>query len=156
MRLPRPVPPAAARPLVLAAVLGGLLAGCTSGGDDVPARFRPPPAAALAAGPCALVADDVVALGRATYDLRGTAEPDQAARDALELSQQRVSAVAETADPTTRAALTALVTRTGAVRIQAATGRLEDDVLTLMRESYEGAVDACTAAGSATPTATTG
>lgn len=144
------------RPLLVALLLGLAATGCTSSSDDAPARFEPPSAAALAAGPCALVADDLVAVGRLAFALRGVAAPDDAARTALQEAQDRLAAVAESADPAVKPALDRLVVRTGLVRIQADTRMLRDTVLTGMRTSYDDAARACTRARAATPTATTG
>ncbi|MCW2607164.1 MAG: hypothetical protein JWO60_1857, partial [Frankiales bacterium] len=147
MRLLRPLP------LLLLAVL---VAGCTSDDPAAPEAFRPPPSGPLQAGPCSLVADDVVDLGRLTYDLRGVRDPAPADRDRLLGAQERVDAVTETAPAPVAPALRTLVTRTGAVRIQADTRMLDDSTLDALRASYTDAVAACSAGGAATPTATTG
>ncbi len=148
MRLPRP--------LLVVLLLGGGLTGCTSSPDDAPARFRPPPAAALAAGPCAVVSEDLVALGRAAFELRGVTAPDDAARASLREAQDRLGAFSEGAPAEVQPALSALVLRAGLVRIQSDTRMLRPDVLTAMGTAYTAAADACTGRSAASPTVTTG
>ena len=135
---------------LLAAAL--LATGCTS--DPEPAAFRPPPAGSIQDGPCALVADDVVALGRLAFELRGVAAPDEASSTALESSQDRIGAVAESADPAVKPALERLVLTAGLVRIQVATAMLRDEVLENMDVAYDDAVRACS--GGTAPSAPTG
>jgi hypothetical protein len=141
------------RPLLPLLLLAPLLGACTS--DDPPARatFTPPPASAFADGPCALVGDDLVALGRATYSLRGVKAPDQAAKDALRTAQDRVDAVAQTADPSVQPALSKVVVMAGLVRIQSDTQLLVDATLDDLRTAYDDAVRACSAGTSASPAA---
>ena len=139
-------------PTVLLAA--GLLAtGCTSGPE--PAAFRPPPAGSLDDGPCALVAEDVVALGRLAFELRGVAAPGPGPATALESAQVRVGAVAESADAAVRPALERLVLTTGLVRIEVATRMLRAPVLQNMDVAYGDAVRACSG-GAATPAPTAG
>lgn len=125
--------------LLLGAAL--LVAGCTS--DPDPEAFRPPPPGSLAGGPCDLVADDLVALGRLAFDLRGEPDPGRSAAEALENAQDRVAAVAETADPVVKPALDRLVLTTGLVRLQVDTRMLRDQVLENMDVAYDEAVRAC-------------
>ena len=135
--------------VLLAAAL--LATGCTS--DPEPEAFRPPPAGSLDDGPCALVAEDVVALGRLAFDLRGVAAPDEASAAALESAQVRVNGVAESADAAVKPALERLVLTTGLVRIQVATKMLRDEVLANMDVAYADAVRACSGdAASSAPT----
>lgn len=128
-----------------------LASGCTS--DPEPETFRPPPAGALEDSPCALVAEDVVVLGRLAFDLRDVDDPDDASASALESAQVRVDAVAESADPAIKPALERLVLTTGLVRIQVATKMLRDEVLKNMDVAYDDAVRACSGdAASSAPT----
>jgi hypothetical protein len=140
------------RPLLPLLLAAPLLVSCTSSdGPARPAGFRPPPASSFRAGDCAAIADDLVALGRATYDLRGVASPDQTARDTLLGAQDRVAAIAETADPSVKPALDRVVLTSGLVRIQADTRMLKPEVLDDLRAAYEAAVAACTDGATATP-----
>jgi hypothetical protein len=134
-------------PLLAPALALPLLTGCTSSGSAAarPAAFTPPDTKAFT-GACAVVADDVVALGRSASDLRGQPSPSVAERDTLKGAQDRVDAVAETADAVRRPALQALVVAAGLVRIQADTGHLEPDTTEDLRKAYAAAVTACTSA----------
>ena len=135
--------------VLLAATL--LTTGCTS--DPEPEAFRPPPAGSLEDGPCALVAEDVVALGRLAFELRGVTAPAEASATALESAQVRIGGVAESADPAVRPALERLVLTTGLVRIQVATKMLREEVLGNMDVAYDDAVRACSGDGaSSAPT----
>lgn len=142
MRLLRPL-----LPLLLAVPL---LSAC-SGDADEPAGFRPPAASALAGGGCALVAGDVVAVGRAAHDLEGKATPDPAVRDSLSDAQDRLSAFAETAGPGVKPALDRLVVATGLVRLRLDTKQADPDAVAGMQSAYDEAVAACS--GSASPAA---
>ena len=133
--------------VLLVAVL--LAAACTS--DQEPEAFRPPPAAPLEDGPCALVAEDVVVLGRTAFELRGVSAPDAASSAAIESAQVRIAAVAETAEPAVKPALDRLVLTAGLVRIQVATKLLRDEVLENMDVAYDSAVRACSGEAAATP-----
>lgn len=147
------------RPLLAAPVVGLLVGvavtGCSSS-DDGSGPFRPPSAAALAAGPCALVADDVVALGRTAHDLRGVKAPSDAVRTALSEEQDRLSGFADAADPSVKPQLEQLVLRTGLVRVQADTRLVTADQVEGMTTAYLAAAKACTRPSAATPTAVTG
>lgn len=135
-------------PVLLAAAL--VATGCTSDTEE-PEAFRPPPVGALQDGPCALVADDVVELGRLAFDLRGEPAPDQAAADALAAAQDRVAAVAESAEPGVEPALDRLVLTAGLVRIQVATKMLREEVVENMDVAYDDAVRACSGEGGPAP-----
>lgn len=146
------------RLLLVALLVAPSLAGCTSDqpGTAREAAFRPPDTSAFR-GACELVADDLVALGRSAAELRGQDAPSKAARDALATAQDRVDAVAETADATRRPALQKLVVATGLARIQADTGHLEPDTTENLSSAYQAAVTACTApAAPASPSASAG
>lgn len=140
------------RPLLPLLLLAPLLGACTSD-PPAPARFRPPAQSAFTAGPCALVGPDLVALGRATYALRGVTAPDQAAKDELTSAQDRVDAVAQSADAQVKPALSQVVVMAGLVRIRADTKLLDADTLGDLRTAYDQAVDACTTGAPASPTA---
>ena len=144
------------RPLLPALLALPLLVGCTSS-DDAPAEpeaLRTPGPGAFDDGPCALVTDDVVELGRLTVDLRGVPAPGQADEDRVLSAQERVAAVAETAPASVKPALDRLVLRAGLIRLQSDTGMLSDDTLDAVREAYDEAVAACTAAGGSAGSAT--
>lgn len=138
--------------LLLAAVL---LAGCTD--DPAPPQAFPlPPASDFLEGTCALVADDVLALGRAARALGDAPEVPPEQRTALETPQKALAAVAETAEPELKVLLEAVATRTGLVRLSADVGRFDPEVLEPLEESYGALVATCTGRAAATSTATTG
>jgi hypothetical protein len=139
------------RPLLPLLLAAPLLVSCTSDDPARPAAFRPPPESSFRAGDCSTIATDLIDLGRATYDLRGVAAPDEAARDTLRSAQDRVAAIAETADPTVKPALDRVVLTSGLVRIRADTRLLEPEVLDDLRAAYEQAVKVCTGRASAAP-----
>ena len=140
-------------PVLLAAAL--LATGCTSEPDE-PEAFRPPPAGALQDGPCAIVADDVVELGRLAFDLRGVDAPSDADAEALGAAQTRVAGFADAAEPSVKPALDRLVLTGGLVRIQTATGMLREEVLENMAVAYRDAVRACSGEGGPAPAASSG
>ncbi len=146
-------------PLLPALLALPLLAACTSSGDDAtpsgPAPLRTPAAGAFDGGPCELVLDDVVDLGRLTEDLRGSTAPEQAEQDRALAAQERLAAVAETAPAAVKPALDQLVTRAGLLRLQADTRMLSDGTLDAVRAAYDAAVDACSGAPAAVSSPTT-
>ncbi len=133
--------------LLLPLLALAVLPACTS---DEPERaaFSPPRTADFT-GACSVVADDVVELGRLASTLRAETVPGQQVRDGLTAAQDRVAAVAETADAARKPALERLVVATGLVRIQADGAGLRPDVVDGLNDAYDAAVAACTATGTA-------
>lgn len=151
------------RPALLPAVLVAalLLAGCTGADDGPREAFPTPDPSSFASGTCALIAEDVVTLGRAARALGDGPTVPEPAQEDLEVAQKSLQTVAETAEPDIKPLLDAVVTRAGLVRLAYDAERFEPQATEPLAESYAALVDACTGEGgrssadAATSTATT-
>jgi hypothetical protein len=125
--------------LLLAAVLGSGLAGCSSSpGPEVPAED------AFATGTCRTAAPDVRAVGEAIPDLGDGGKVDGEVKDSLREAQDRLAALADGAEPDLQAPLRGLVEKIGIVRIRADGNTYETSQGEVLTTAYERVLDACT------------
>lgn len=122
-----------------------LLSACSSSSEK-PAGPPLPAETAFAEGACRLVAPDVVAVGRALPRLGEGGTVDQPVKDELREAQDRIFAVAETAEPQYAPALQELVVKLGAVRIRADGNTYEPELGDRLQEAYDDVVAVCTGA----------
>ena len=139
-----------------------LLSGCTDEPAE-PEAYPLPPVSEFSPGTCELVAQDVLALGRAARRLGPGPVPEDAVLTELTDAQKALQTVAGTAEPELMPLLDAVVTRAGLVRIAADSERYTPETSEPLQESYAALVAGCTGDGpppaapaSATATATTG
>lgn len=130
--------------LLLPVVLAGSLAGCTDGDPAAAVAFPTPAPSAFAEGTCALVADDVLALGRAARDLGDGPLVNADVVTSFTAAQKALQAVAETAEPELKARLDDVVTRAGLVRLAAEAERYDPQALQPLEESYDRLLESCT------------
>lgn len=124
-----------------ALLLAALLAGCTSGGPDLPQESD------FAEGTCRTAAPDVRAVGALLPRLGdGGTVPDDVKRDLRE-TQARLVALAEGAEPALSPDLTSLVQAIGAVRIRADGGTFDAEVGDILERAYARVLEACGAGG---------
>ncbi|MCW2614580.1 MAG: hypothetical protein JWN08_1574 [Frankiales bacterium] len=132
-----------------------LLTGCSSPSSSSSVPDASPSAAPLPAetdfaeGTCRVAAPDVLAVARALPRLGDGGEVAADVRDELRVAQDRVFALAETAEPEVKTALDGLVTDLAIVRIRADSNTYETPLGDGLREAYEDVVEVCT--GSAPP-----
>lgn len=127
-----------------------LLVGCTS---DPGAPAEPPgpvlPAeSSFAEGTCAQVAPDVITIGRALPRLGEGGTVDPQVKDELREAQDRLFAVADTAEPALKPTLDDLVLKIGLVRIRADGNSYETSQGAVLQTAYDATVRTCTAAPS--------
>lgn len=138
-------------------VLGACLLLSACGGPSAAEKAFPLPAtSAFQPGTCDVIAPDVVALGRAARRLGKGPTVPKPVEDDLTAAQKSLQAVAETAEPSVKPLLDAVVTRAGLVRVGIDVGRYSPDIGAPLGESYRALVRSCTGTGPASPTATTG
>lgn len=129
--------------LVTAAVLA--LVACTDAEPTAaPPTLRQPAPSAFAAGTCALAAEDVLAVGRDATRLGDGGTVDAAVSSSLRDAQERLAALAETADTTAKAPLDRLVVAIGLVRVRADGNTYETSLGQGLTTAYDAAVGACT------------
>lgn len=122
-----------------------LLAGCTSsGGDDEPAAVPLPAESSFAEGTCRQAAPDVLAVGGALPRLGDGGDVEQDVKDELREAQDRIFALAETAEPVYKPALDELVLALGIVRVRADGNTYETSQGELLKDAYEDVVEVCT------------
>ncbi len=115
-----------------------LLLGACSSGPDLPKE------SAFAQGTCRTAAPDVIAVGAALPELGDGPKVDADLRSSLQEAQDRLSALAETAEPTYKPALDALVLSIGLVRIRADGNTYEPALGKDLQASYDKLVKICT------------
>ncbi len=138
-------------PVSLSVLLCGLAVTACSGSSSGPAPFQQPPVSAFAEGTCRTVAPDVLAIGKQAQALGEGGAVDKAVVTALEQAQTSLRPLVEGAEPAYQPALMRLVVATGLVRLQASLDSYKPETGQDLQTSYDGAVAACTAAPSPTP-----
>lgn len=122
-----------------------LLAGCSggdaSGGPPAPAL---PDASSFAAGTCQAAAPDVLAVGRAIPRFGSDKTVPGDVKTSLRDAQDRLSALAEAAEPSVRPALQDLVVSIGLLRIRADGNTYEPSLGRQVSSDYDSVVRACT------------
>jgi hypothetical protein len=145
------------RRALLVPVLLLALTACSDAVVDEAAPPAPsaPPASAFAEGSCRLAAEDVLAVGRDSARLGDGGVVADEVKDSLRESQDRLVALADSADPTVKPGLDRLVLAIGLVRVRADGNTYESALGDSLRQAYEQVVRTCTtpAAPSAGPSA---
>jgi ferredoxin len=116
-----------------------LLLGACSSGPDLPEE------SSFAEGTCRTAAPDVIAVGKALPELGDGPSVDGDVRGSLQDAQDRLAALAETAEPAYKPALDRLVVSIGLVRIRADGNTYQAKIGDGLETSYDEAVEACTA-----------
>ena len=138
-------------PLLLLALLP--LAACSDGGSSAAPSAAPsrsaPPETAFADGTCRLAAPDVLAVARDADRLGDGPTVEAEVTEALREEQDRLFALAETADAAVRPALDRLVVAIGLVRVRADGNTYEPSLGADLVTAYDAVVRTCTAPPSA-------
>lgn len=135
-------------PLPAAVALLALL-GCTDAEPSATTTtaqpvLSQPPVSAFADGSCALAAEDVLAVGRDSRRLGDGGAVDADVTASLRDAQERLAALAETADARAKAPLDRLVVAIGLVRVRADGNTYEAALGQGLATAYDAAVSACT------------
>lgn len=135
------------RRLVPLLVLPLVLTACSSAPDapDAPKEPALPAESAFAEGTCRVAAPDLLDLGRALPRLGDDGTVGQDVQATLQETQDRLSLVAQTAEPDLAPALSTLVERIGGVRIRAVGNTYEPSLGEDLRTALDDVLDVCTA-----------
>lgn len=146
------------RTRVALALVACFAAGCTS---DPPAAapaptFSGPAVETFTPGTCAMIAPDVLGVGKGAFDLGAGPSASPEVQQRLIDSQARLREQLPSAAPEVAGPLGRLVQGIGLVRIRAIGASLDEDVLQTLTDRYDAVLEVCAApaaAPSSSPTA---
>lgn len=137
-------------PVLATALAAPALIACSADNAETDKGPPLPAESSFIEGTCRTAAPDILAVGRdiPRFDETGDSGADgslpQEVRDSLRDAQERLFALAETAEPQYKSALDVFVVQIGAVRIRADGNEYTPDIGAQLTKDYQAVLDACT------------